>query len=94
MKKGRVHLIIHGLVQGVFYRASTRETALRLGLKGWVRNLPDGKVEAVFEGPADQLQKAIEWCREGPPGARVTKIDEKWDDCPGEFSSFDIRYGW
>ncbi len=93
MKKGRVHLIIHGFVQGVFYRASTREAALRLGLKGWVRNLPDGNVEAVFEGPVEKLQKAIEWCKEGPPGAKVTKIDPKWDDYSGEFNSFEVRYG-
>jgi len=94
MKKGRVHLIIHGLVQGVFYRASTHETALRLGLKGWVRNLPNGNVEAVFEGPSDQIQKAIKWCEEGPPGARVTKIDKKWDDYSGELSGFEVKYGW
>jgi acylphosphatase len=93
MKKKRVHLIISGFVQGVFYRASTRDTAMRIGLKGWVRNLPDGNVEAVFEGPVDKLQKAVEWCHEGPPGARVTKIDEKWDDYSGEFGSFDVRYG-
>lgn len=87
-------MIIHGFVQGVFYRASTRETALKLGVKGWVRNLPDGNVEAVFEGPMDKLQEAIEWCQAGPPGARVTKIDRKWDDCSGEFTGFDVRYGW
>ncbi len=94
MKKGRVHLIIHGFVQGVFYRAGTRDTALRLGLSGWVRNLPDGNVEAVFEGTLDKLQKAIEWCYQGPPGARVYKIDEKWGDYTGEFDGFDVRYGW
>ena len=94
MEKGRVHIIISGIVQGVFYRASTCDTALRLGLKGWVRNMPDGKVEAVFEGPKDKIEKALEWCHEGPPGARVTDIDEKWDDYTGEFNSFEVRYGW
>jgi len=94
MKKARVHLIIHGFVQGVFYRASTQETAVKLGLKGWVRNLPDGNVEAVFEGPADQLQKAIEWCQEGPRGSRVTNIDQTWDDYSGEFSGFEVKRGW
>ena len=89
-----MHLIIHGFVQGVFYRASTRDTALMLGLKGWVRNLPDGNVEAVFEGPIDKLQKAVEWCLEGPPGARVTKIDQKWADYSGEFSGFEVKHGW
>lgn len=89
-----MHLIIHGFVQGVFYRASTHDTALRLGLKGWVRNLPNGNVEAVFEGPLDQLHKAIEWCEQGPPGARVTKIDKKWDDCTDEYTGFEVKYGW
>lgn len=94
MKKGRVHLIISGYVQGVFYRASTQDTARRLGLKGWVRNLPDGRVEAVFEGPVEQLKQAVDWCQEGPGGARVTKIDEKWSEYSGEFDSFDVHYGW
>ena len=94
MEKGSVHLIISGYVQGVFYRASTQDTARRLGLKGWVRNLPDGSVEAVFEGPVEKLKQAIDWCQNGPPGARVTKIEEKWADFKGEFDSFDVRYGW
>jgi acylphosphatase len=92
MTKGRVHLIIHGYVQGVFYRASTRESAARLGLTGWVRNLPDGNVEALFEGHLDNIHEAIEWCREGPPGANVLKIDEEWTDFKGDSKSFDIRY--
>ncbi len=94
MEKGRVHLIISGYVQGVFYRASTRDAALKLGLKGWVKNLPDGNVEAVFEGPMDQLQKAVAWCQKGPPGAKVIEIDEKWDDYIGDFKGFDIRYSY
>jgi acylphosphatase len=94
MKKAQVHLIIHGYVQGVFYRASTRETASRMGLSGWVRNLPDGNVEAVFEGPVDRLHNMIEWCREGPPGARVTRIEEKWSDYTGEYRGFSVRYGY
>ena len=94
MKKGRVHVIISGYVQGVFYRASTRDTANRLGLKGWVRNLPDGSVEAVFEGPEDRIMQAIQWCYEGPAGAWVKNIDQKWEDYVGEFSDFDVRYGY
>ncbi len=94
MQNGRVHLIIRGIVQGVFFRASTREMAVRLGLKGWVRNLPDGNVEAVFEGPADKLQQAVQWCRKGPPGARVTNVEEKWSAWTGEFDGFEIRYGF
>ncbi|MBI5099177.1 MAG: acylphosphatase [Nitrospirae bacterium] len=93
MEKGRVYLIITGFVQGVFFRASTRETAVRLDLTGWVRNLPDGNVEAVFEGPVENLRQAVQWCRQGPRGARVTKVDEKWQDYTGEFKNFSIRYG-
>lgn len=94
MKKARVHLIISGFVQGVFFRASTRDTASRLGLKGWVRNMPDGNVEAVLEGPASKLQEAIAWCQKGPPGASVTHVEETWMDSTGEFDSFDIKYDW
>ena len=94
MKKSRVRLLIKGVVQGVFYRASTQEMAMNLGLKGWVRNLPDGSVEAVFEGPADKVKEAVEWCRQGPPGARVSGINEKWSDHIGEFRDFSVKYGW
>jgi acylphosphatase len=94
MQKGRVHVIISGYVHGVFYRASTQEMAVRLGLKGWVRNLPNGDVEAVFEGSLDKLRNAVQWCCEGPPGARVDKVDEKWLDYSGEFSGFNVRYGY
>jgi len=92
MEKSRAHLVINGLVQGVFYRASTQETAVNLGLKGWVRNLPDGSVEAVFEGSAEKVKEAVEWCWQGPPGARVTGIDEKWSDYTGEFRDFGVKY--
>ena len=94
MEKSRVHLVIKGLVQGVFYRVSTQQTAMNLGLKGWVRNLPDGSVEAVFEGPSEKVREAVEWCRQGPPGARVSEIDEKWLDYTGEYSRFSVTYGW
>lgn len=93
MKKTRAHLVIKGIVQGVFYRSSAQETALNLGLKGWVRNLPDGNVEAVFEGPSENVRKAVDWCRQGPPGASVSEIDEQWSDCTGEFKGFDVKYG-
>ena len=90
----RLHLIIKGRVQGVFYRASTRDTAVKLGLKGWVRNMADGSVEAVFEGNEKTLKEVLQWCRNGPPGAYVSKIEEKWDEFTGEFDRFDIRYGY
>ena len=92
MEQKRLHLVIKGQVQGVFYRASTRETAVSLGLKGWVRNLHGGSVEAVFEGPEDNLIQALQWCGQGPPGAMVAGVVEKWLEFKGEFSSFDIRY--
>lgn len=86
--------MIHGYVQGVFFRASTREKAVSLGLKGWVKNLHDGSVEAVFEGDVEKLHEAVQWCQNGPPGAHVTKIDEKWQDYIGEYRSFDVKYGY
>lgn len=88
----RAHLIISGVVQGVFYRASTKDTAVRLGLKGWVRNLPDGKVEAVFEGPREDVDRAVAWCRQGPPGAYVESVKEKPGRFTGEFSDFRVVY--
>ena len=92
MENSRVHLVIKGYVQGVFYRASTREKAVELGLKGWVRNLHDGNVEAVFEGPVDKIQQAVEWCHEGPLGAKVLDIEKKWQKYLGEFDGFHVRY--
>jgi len=86
--------MIKGRVQGVFFRASTRDTAERLGLKGWVRNCPDGSVEAVFEGTVDRVKDAVRWCYKGPPGAHVTKVNEKWEDYSGEFDGFDVRFGY
>ncbi len=91
MKK-RVRCIAHGRVQGVFFRASTVERAVELGLTGWVRNNPDGTVEAVFEGEDVQIEKMLEWCKEGPPLAHVTRLDVVEEPYVGEFSDFKIRY--
>jgi acylphosphatase len=92
MSKVCVQLKIQGLVQGVFYRQSTQETAVRLGLTGWARNCPDGSVEAVFEGEREAVDEAIAWCRQGPPAARVTDLDVDWQDFQDVFSGFGIRY--
>ncbi len=92
MQLTRAQLIIKGLVQGVYYRAFTRDTATQLGLRGWVRNLSDGSVEAMFEGYRDDIEKAIAHCRSGPPGARVDRIDVKWADYQGDLKGFQIRY--
>ena len=91
MRKVRVKLKIQGLVQGVFYRQSTKETAVRLGLTGWARNCSNGSVEAVFEGEREDVDAAIEWCRQGPPAAQVTEVTVDWQDFHGEFSGFGIR---
>lgn len=86
----RAHLFISGRVQGVFYRAFTKEVADSLGLKGWVRNLRDGRVEAVFEGDEDKISIAIERCKEGPPYAKVDNIELIWEE-PEGFEDFEIR---
>ncbi len=92
MDTARARLFIEGRVQGVCYRAFTRDVALSLGLDGWVKNLRDGRVEAVFEGDKERIQQAIRRCLTGPPGARVSRIDTQWESFTGNESGFDIRY--
>jgi len=75
MARQRLEVRIAGRVQGVWFRAATREEAARRGLDGWVRNLPDGRVEAVFEGEEAALEGMLAWCRVGPPGARVDAVE-------------------
>lgn len=87
----RIEARIHGRVQGVFYRANTRETAQSLGLTGWVKNRPDGTVELVAEGPTSKLEELVEWAHEGSPAARVDRVDVEWSDATGEFSGFRIE---
>jgi acylphosphatase len=86
----RAHLQISGRVQGVCYRASCREQAVRLGLSGEVRNLPDGEVEAVVEGPRAKIEELIAWCRKGPEGARVAGVQVQWSEARGEFTGFRV----
>ena len=90
--KVRAYAYVSGRVQGVFFRAETADLANRLGLTGWVRNLSDGRVEALFEGEKEDVEKALDFCRRGPPGARVRNLDVKWEDWQGEFQDFRIRY--
>ena len=92
--KVRAHIHVSGQVQGVFFRSETQDEAVRYGLTGWVRNLPDGRVEAVFEGEKDRIDRLIEFCRRGPPGARVTRVEVVWENYTGEFRDFRIRYGY
>jgi len=92
MTKARVRLFISGRVQGVFYRSFTEEVARSHGLGGWVRNLPDGRVEALMEGEKESIGRAIEACYQGPPAAKVDNIDFQWEDFRGEFTSFSVRH--
>jgi acylphosphatase len=89
----RAEVIVHGFVQGVWFRQSTKDEAMRLGVAGWVRNLPDGSVEAVFEGEKKKVEEIVGWCHRGPSGAQVAKVDVSWERFTGEFFHFDIRYG-
>lgn len=91
MRPARATVRIRGVVQGVNFRYFTRRTALEHRLTGWVRNLPDGDVEAVFEGKESDVRKMIEWCQEGPSAARVDEILIDWEDFRGEFSDFEVR---
>jgi acylphosphatase len=85
-----VHLIAHGKVQGVWYRAGTREKALQLGLCGWAKNCPDGTVEIHAEGEKGILEQFINWCRKGSPTAQVSSLGIKWVESQG-LTSFKIR---
>jgi acylphosphatase len=86
----RAHVRVHGQVQGVFFRVETRDRARSLGISGWVRNLPDGAVEAVFEGDDPQVESMVEWCRRGPRGADVQNVDVAWVEPRGE-AGFAVR---
>ena len=88
----RVRVIVDGRVQGVFFRDSTRREALSLGVAGWVRNLPDGRVEAVFEGESEAVACAVAWIRRGPERALVTDVEQFDGEQPEELVGFDIRY--
>jgi acylphosphatase len=88
----RMHVFISGRVQGVFFRAYTRETAMTLNLTGWVRNLYDGSVEAVFEGDDTNVQSMLEWCKKGPPHAVIRHVDASEEPYTGEFRDFRITY--
>jgi acylphosphatase len=88
----RVRLVIEGRVQGVWFRDSTRSEARALGVAGWVRNRRDGSVEAIAEGPEDHVKKLVSWCNQGPPRAKVLRVNETREEWKGEFDSFDIVF--
>lgn len=89
-KTSRASLIVSGRVQGVFYRATAMETAQRLGLTGWVRNLPSGGVEALAEGPRYAVEEFIGWCESGPPMSRVDDVEVRWSEPKGDLSTFKV----
>jgi acylphosphatase len=93
MEQFRGHVVVHGFVQGVWFRQSTKDEAMRLGVSGWVRNLPNGDVEAVFEGEKKKVEEIVAWCHRGPAGAQVTSVNVTWERYRGDFARFDIRYG-
>jgi acylphosphatase len=91
-KAVRVRVVVSGRVQGVFFRATTRDRAASLGLTGWVRNRRDGRVEAVFEGPIEKVSRMVAWCRRGPASARVDGAEVSWEEPTGEFSRFNVTF--
>lgn len=90
--KVRCHIFISGLVQGVFFRSTTEQMAGVLGLKGWVRNTENGKVEVLIEGEKEKVEEMIKWLHKGSSMARVEKVDIEWQEYKGEFPDFKIRY--
>lgn len=90
--KVRVHVLIEGRVQGVFFRASTRDEAMARGLAGWVRNRADGRVEAVFEGDKTVVDNMLAWCRKGPPYAYVDHVDIHWQPYQGDLLDFRVVF--
>jgi acylphosphatase len=86
----RAHVWVQGRVQGVSFRAYAQHEAVRLGLRGWVRNLPDRRVEAVFEGQREAVDQMVQWCHRGSPLAQVTRVTVEWEDPDGE-GPFQVR---
>ncbi|MEK6897656.1 MAG: acylphosphatase [Nanoarchaeota archaeon] len=92
-KKDETHLcvqvIVHGIVQDVYFRSDTKNEAIRIGVCGWVKNLPNGTVQALFEGEKEKVVEIIEWCHRGTKWARVDNVDISWEPYNGEFKHFD-----
>ena len=89
--QAQLHMLIGGRVQGVFFRAATAEEARALGLKGWVRNLPDGRVEVLAEGDRKNLEMLYAWAHDGPRYARVSDVQARWSEYSGRFQDFEVR---
>ena len=91
MGRTRAHVFVSGRVQGVYFRATTRDEAREAGVDGWVRNLADGRVEAVFEGPEDAVGSVVAFCREGSPAAQVEDVEVEYGN-PEGIEGFEIRW--
>lgn len=87
----RAHVYVSGNVQGVFFRDSTRQKAEELNLTGWVKNTSDGRVEAVFEGPTDEVRQMVDWCENGPSQADVDDVEVEYGEAEGDSESFEVR---
>lgn len=87
----RARVRISGRVQGVFFRDSAREKAELLDLVGWIKNLPDGRVEAVFEGPSQKVKEMVDWCEHGPSQASVEHVDTDFEEPRGDLQGFEVR---
>lgn len=92
--KVRAHILVSGRVQGVFFRSEAEYEAIKRNVYGWIRNLPDGRVEAIFEGEKEAVEELVEFCRRGPHGAKVSKVEVRWEEYTGEFKGFRVRYGY
>ncbi len=90
MAQKRIHLIVRGRVQGVYFRAATQREARRLGITGWVRNRPDGSIELCAEGDEDSIKELASWANHGPSAARVDAVDIRWRGYTGEYPEFSI----
>ncbi|KXB07521.1 acylphosphatase [candidate division MSBL1 archaeon SCGC-AAA382A20] len=88
----RAHVYVSGMVQGVLFRATTRKEAQKRRVTGWVKNLPDGRVEAVFEGDEEKVKEMINFCHKGSRAARVENVEVEWEEFQDEFSDFNIKY--
>ena len=92
VKRIRVHVFISGYVQGVMFRYATQREALKLNLSGWIKNISDGRIEAIFEGNEAKVQRMIDFCHKGPPSAKVTNVKIMYEDPLHRNKSFKILY--
>lgn len=88
----RAHIFISGRVQSVSFRGNTQKEAQKLGVTGWVRNLPDGRIEAILEGEKEKVEEMIKWAKRGPFWAKVNDFEVEWQEYQGEFNDFEIKY--